>query len=136
MGLAALVPIARVALANGVLSLRTPALAAEALLCPLTGVGAWLVWRRVDIGLERKRAALRRWGWVLMLGALWPAALYGAGSPDLATLCQLFCFGLAAWTANAFRKLRPAAAVLLLPYTVWIATGAVLGVARFCSSGF
>ena len=96
-------------------------LSAETVLCPLTGIAAWLVWRRIDVGLERKRAALRRWGWVLMLSSLWPAALYGAHSPPLAMLFLLLGLIVAAWTALSFRSLQPAAALLMLPYTAWIA---------------
>ncbi len=101
------------------------------MLCPLTGVAAWLVWRRIDVGLERKRTALRRWGWALMLGALWPAALYGAHAPALALLLLLLCLASAAWTAAAFRALQPAAATLMLPYTAWVAIVAGIAAAHF-----
>ena len=124
-------PIARAPLADGTVASLSPMLSAEALLCPLTGVAAWLVWRRIDVGLERKRAALRRWGWVLMLGALWPAALYGAHSPALALLLLLLCLATAAWTAFSFRKLQPRAALLMLPYTAWIAVIAGIASAHF-----
>ena len=91
------------------------------MLCPLTGIAAWLVWRRIDVGLERKRAALRRWGWVLMLSSLWPAALYGAHSPPLALCFLLLGLIAAAGTTVSFRTLQPTAAILMLPYTAWIA---------------
>ena len=112
VGLATLVPIARAALADGTIASLSPVLAAETVVCPLTGIAAWLVWRRIDVGLERKRAALRRWGWVLMLGALWPASLYGAHSPALALFFLLLGLAAAAWTAFSFRTLQPAGALL------------------------
>lgn len=131
VGLATLVPLARSALADGTIAVLAPMFPAEAVLCPLTGLGAWLVWRRVDVGLERKRAALRRWGWVLMLSALWPAALYGAHSPPLAFGFLLLSLSIAVWTAFSFRALQPAAALLILPYTAWIAIIAGIATAHF-----
>ena len=104
---------------------------AEAVLCPVTGIAAWLVWRRIDVGLERKRAALRRWGWVLLLSSLWPAALYGAHSPSLAMVFLVLGLMAAAWTAFSFRPLQPIAALLMLPYTAWIAINAGLATVHF-----
>lgn len=113
-------PIARAALADGTAASNSPLLAAEAVLCPLTGLAAWLVWRRIDVGLERKRAALRRWGWMLMVSSLWPAALYGAHRPRAAAGLLLLGLVIAAWTAWSFRRLQPIAGWLMLPYTAWI----------------
>ncbi len=126
-----MVPIARAALAAGSSPALPPLLAAEALLCPLTGLAAWLVWRRIDVGLERKRAALRRWGWQLMLSALWPAAFYGARSPALAMLLLLLSLAAVVLTASHFRRLQPTAAALLLPYAVWLGVAAYFAVNRF-----
>ena len=106
-------------------------ISAEAVLCPLTGIAAWLVWRRIDIGLERKRTALRRWGWVLLLAALWPAALYGAHNAGLAIVLLLLCLAAAVWTALSFRALQPAAAVLMLPFAAWLALVAGITTAHF-----
>lgn len=102
----------------------------------LTGFAAWLVWRRVDIGLERKRAALRRWGWQLLLSGLWPAAWYGAHSPALTmTILALLLLALAL-TVLAFLRLQTGAALLLLPYCVWLCCAASLYVGRFWFSRF
>ena len=126
-----MVPIARAALADGTVAVLAPTLSIEAALCPLTGIAAWLVWRRIDVGLDRKRAALRRWGWVLMLSSLWPAALYGAHSPALALLFLLLGLVTAAWTTVSFRTLQPAAALLMVPYTAWIAIIAGIATVHF-----
>lgn len=108
---------------------------AAAVLYPVSGLAAWLVWRRVDVGLERKRAALRRWGWQLLFGALWPAALYGAGSPALALALVAMMFLTAAITLLAFLRLQPAASVLLLPYCGWVLCAALLAADRFWAGG-
>ena len=89
-------------------------------LAPLGGLAAWLVWRRVDVGLERKRAALRLWGWQLLLGGLWPAALFAAHSPGLALAVMLALLVAVLLTLRAFLALQLQAARLLLPYALWL----------------
>lgn len=106
------------------------------LLYPLTGLAAWLVWRRIDVGLERKRAALRRWGWQLLLSGLWPAALYGAHSPALATALLVLALISVALTLASFLKLQTGAALLLLPYCAWLCCAAYLYADRFWLGGF
>lgn len=105
------------------------------LLYPLTGLAAWLVWRRIDVAMERKRAALRRWGWQLLLSGLWPAALYGAHSPALATAMLLLTLLAVAVTLLSFLELQTAAALLLLPYGAWLCWAAGLYVDRFWLPG-
>ena len=99
------------------------------MLYPLSGLAAWLVWRRIDIGVERKRAALRLWGWQLMLSALWAASLFGVESPALALLATLCLLVALAQTVLAFFRLQPAAGMLLTPYAVWLVLrgGVVVG---------
>jgi tryptophan-rich sensory protein len=142
VGLSALVPIARAALATGAVALPLGAPLwpplwgpAAMLLYPLTGLAAWLVWRRIDVGLERKRAALRLWGWQLLLSGLWPAALYGAHSPALATVLLLLALLSVALTLIAFVRLQAAAALLLLPYCAWLCSAAYLYADRFWLGG-
>ena len=132
LGLAALVPIARAALIDGSLSLTGSRLfTAEAVLCPCTGLAAWLVWRRIDIGLARKRAALRCWGWLMLLSALWPAALKGTDSPLIGLGLLLICLVIAVRTAFVFRPLRPGAALLILPYAAWLGLMSTIAIVNF-----
>lgn len=91
-----------------------------AVLYPLAGVSAWLVWRRIDAAAERKRAALRVWGWQLMLSALWAAALFGGHNPALALLVMAALLSTVAGTLLAFWRLQLLAAYLLIPYAVWL----------------
>lgn len=130
IGLAVLVPLVRTAAARGAgLSPPDPALAA-ALLYPLSGLAAWLVWRRIDVGVERKRGALRRWGWQLLLSGLWPAALSGLQTPITAVLLLLL-LGAAAATLLSFRRLHAGAALLLLPCVAWVICTAIASADRF-----
>lgn len=119
-------PISRAAIAAG-MAVQVPQLWTFGfLLYPITGVAAWMVWRRIDVGLSRKRAALRAWGWQLLLGSLWPAALYGVQSPALATAIVCGLLVLAFVTLFAFRRLQPGAALLLTPYCAWLLCLALL----------
>jgi len=95
------------------------------------GVAAWLVWRRVDVGLDRKRAALRVWGWLLLLSGLWPAAFFGARSPGAALVVMavlLPAFGL---TLRAFLQLQRNAALLMTPYALWLCWAAYMSASCF-----
>ena len=131
MGLAALVPISRAWIASGGREAAPAVAALGFVLYPLTGLAAWLVWRRIDVGLDRKRAALRRWGWQLLLGGLWPAALYGASSPALAGALLLLLLLAAMATALAFKPLHRGAALLLAPYALWLVCTAAQAADRF-----
>ena len=92
----------------------------------LLGVAAWLVWRRVDVGAERKRAALRAWGWALAANALWSPAFFGLHRPDLSLGVIALMLGTAVLAWVRFRPLQPWGAALLLPYLAWTAYAAWL----------
>ena len=132
VGFSAMVPISRIALATGAGDLVSmPWLGLLVLLYALAGLAAWLVWRRIDVGVERKRAALRRWGWQLLLSALSPAALYGADDAALALALLALSFALLVLTLAAFRKLQTTAAFLLLPYALWLGVAVIHAADRF-----
>lgn len=90
----------------------------------LPGVAAWLVWRRMDVGLHRKQRALRLWGWAVLAQAAWPGIApslhsVGAGYAGLAVAGVL-----TGCTIRAFWPLGRGAAAMLLPYSVAIAIAA------------
>jgi tryptophan-rich sensory protein len=99
-------------------------------LYPVMGVAAWLVWRRIDVGAERKRAALRTWGWQLLVNSLWSPAFFGLHSLGLGfvVICTLLATVLL--TIRRFVPLQPLAAALMAPYAVWI------GYAAYLNAGF
>lgn len=99
-------------------------------LYPLVGVAAWLVWRRVDVGLERKRSALRLWGWQLGANALWAPAFFGLQSTRLGMLVIVPLLLLIVLTMRAFWPLQRVAALLLVPYAAWV------GYATYLNVGF
>jgi tryptophan-rich sensory protein len=82
----------------------------------LVGTAAWRIWRRPAIG---QRAALRLWGWQLLVNALWSPAFFGLHSPAAGLAIILPLLGLIIWTIARFSRLDRVAAGLLLPYAVW-----------------
>ena len=99
-------------------------------LYPTMGIAAWLVWRRIDVGAERKRASLRVWGWQLLVNAMWSPAFFGLHrlGLSLAVIGVLFAAILA--TTVMFARLQRVAALLMLPYLAWV------GYATYLSAGF
>lgn len=92
----------------------------------LAGAGAWLVWRRVDIGVERKRAALRLWGWGLLIDGAWSPAFFGLHGLGASLGIVLAMLGVALLVAQRFRPLQPAGATLVMAHAAWVAYAAYL----------
>lgn len=84
------------------------------------GVAAWLVWRRVDPAPPRKYAALRLWGWQLLLNALWTPAFFGARSTGLGLAVVVSLLAAVLLTVRVFLRVDRVAASLLLPYAAWV----------------
>lgn len=99
-------------------------------LYPLMGVAAWLVWRRIDVGVERKRTALRTWGWQLLVNALWSPAFFGLHQLGLALAVIVALLLAILLTIRRFAALQPSAALLMLPYVLWV------GYATYLNIGF
>jgi tryptophan-rich sensory protein len=95
----------------------------------LIAVAGWLVWRQPDVRWQHHRA-LTSWGWQLGLTAIWAPLFFGLHLilPALAVIITLFL--AVALTAAKFRPLNGSAALLMLPYLVWI------GFAGYLNAGF
>lgn len=78
-------------------------------------VGAWLIWRR-PLSLRRQRVAMNCWGWMLALGAAWPAAFFGLHALLPALLLAVALDGCAGLTLARFASLDRVAGLLLVPY--------------------
>ena len=96
------------------------------LLYAAMAVAAWMVWRQLDPVPARKYAALRLWGWQLLLNALWTPAFFGLRSPALGLVVMLPLVALVALTTRAFARIDRVAGLLLLPYLAWVAYAAYL----------
>ena len=57
--------------------------------------------------------------------------LQAFSSPAPARIALILGVAAACWTTASFRKLRPAAAALMLPYTTWLATIAAIVIIGF-----
>lgn len=88
---------------------------------PVMGVAAWLVWRRVDVGADRKRAALRMWGWQLLVNSLWSPAFFGLHQLGLSLVVIGLLLVAVLLTIRRFAPIQPIAAAMLAPYAVWVA---------------
>ena len=91
------------------------------------GVAAWLVWRRV--GFRGAPTAWWAWGSQLVLNAAWSWLFFGLRAPGAALLEICALLAAIAATVIAFGRIRPAAAWLLLPYSVWVAFATALNAA-------
>ena len=87
----------------------------------MIGVAGWLVWRRVGTA-----PPLRLWGWQLAANALWAPAFFGLHRPALAMGVMIVLLLLIALTIRAFRRIRPTAAMLMVPYGAWCVYAAYL----------
>ncbi|HEU4952001.1 MAG TPA: TspO/MBR family protein [Holophagaceae bacterium] len=94
------------------------------LLYTLMAVSAWLVWK--DRGFGGARAALGLFLAQLAANALWSWLFFAWRRGALATAEILLLDALVLATVVAFRRHRPLAAALLLPYLAWIAFATVL----------
>ena len=82
----------------------------------LMGIAAWRVW---STGSDTSRAALRLWGWQLLVNAIWTPAFFGLHSPALALAILLLLLVLIGRTIAAFSAHDRLAATLLVPYALW-----------------
>lgn len=89
------------------------------------GVALYLVWR---VGWSRPavRTAVLLFGVQLVLNGLWSVLFFGLRSPALALAEILVLWAAIIATAWAFRRVVPAAGMLMVPYLAWVTFAAVL----------
>lgn len=91
----------------------------------LMGVAVFLVWREgTDEG--EVRVALAAFGAQFALNLAWTPVFFGLRRPDLGLVVIVLLFVAVAVTVAAFDRVDRRAAVLLVPYLVWVAFAAVL----------
>jgi tryptophan-rich sensory protein len=94
------------------------------LLYTLMGVSAWLVLRSTHQG--NRKGALSLFGVQLVLNFLWSVLFFGLRKPWLAFAEIILLLGAITATALAFWPFSKKAALLLLPYLVWVSFAAAL----------
>lgn len=102
----------------------------------LMGIAAWLVWRRLQADSQGSGSGgLRHWLPLLLfavqlaLNGLWSALFFGARAPGLAFAEILLLLAAIIATTVVFSRVSGAAALLLVPYLLWVAYAAALNFA-------
>jgi benzodiazapine receptor len=93
----------------------------------MMGTAAWLIWReRYHRG---RSTAIAAYALQLLLNALWPPLFFGLRNLD-AGLFDIIALWLAiGWTLREFARVRAAAALLLVPYFLWVTLAAAMNLA-------
>jgi tryptophan-rich sensory protein len=91
------------------------------------GTAAWLIWReRYHRG---RTTAIAAYSLQLLLNALWPPLFFGFRNMD-AGLFDIIALWLAiGWTLREFSRVRLAAALVLVPYFLWVTFAAAMNLA-------
>ncbi len=94
----------------------------------LIGVSAFLVWRE---GLSKRetRTAMLLFLVQLVLNAAWTPIFFGLRLPKAAFVLIIAMWLAILATILSFRKISAVAAILMLPYIIWVGFAAVLNAA-------
>ena len=90
----------------------------------LMGVAAWLVWR--EVGARRVGGALTLFAMQLAVNALWSWLFFVWRNGAWAFIESLVLIALIGATMVAFWRVRRLAALLLIPYLLWVCFAAAL----------
>ncbi len=88
------------------------------------GVSGWLIWR--ERGSARVDPALTLWAVQLVLNAAWTWLFFGLHRPGLAFVDIVALVIAIAATIVLFGRVSHLAAVMLIPYLVWVCFAAAL----------
>jgi tryptophan-rich sensory protein len=93
----------------------------------LMAIAAWIIWReRYHRG---RNAGIAAFGIQLLLNALWAPVFFGLKNID-AGLFDIVALWLAVgWTMREFARVKAAAAIILVPYFLWVTFAAALNLA-------
>lgn len=96
----------------------------------LMGISVFLIWQK---GEEKKKVkkALGVFAGQLGLNFLWSIFFFGLRSPILGLIDILFLWGMIIWAVEVFYPLNKTAALLLLPYFLWVSFASVLNAVVF-----
>ena len=94
----------------------------------LMGISLFLIWRQVSEGIRAKEALIA-FTTQLIFNGLWSVAFFGGRSPAGGLLVIAFLWIFIYWSIAEFWKISKPAAMLLLPYIVWVSFAALLNAA-------
>jgi tryptophan-rich sensory protein len=93
----------------------------------LMAVAAWMIWReRYHRG---RGAAIGAYAVQLLLNALWAPLFFGSKNIGAALFDIVALWLAVGWTLREFARVRPAAAVILVPYFLWVTFAAAINLA-------
>ncbi|MBE0531940.1 MAG: tryptophan-rich sensory protein [Rhodospirillales bacterium] len=90
----------------------------------LMGVAAWRVWQRA--GWTKGRAALGAFAVQVLLNLAWSFLFFGMQWVGVALAEILVLLAAILWTASRFARIDRPAALLLVPYALWVGFAAAL----------
>lgn len=99
----------------------------------MMAIAGWLVWR--ERGLNGARGALALFGLQLALNILWSLIFFGLESPGAAFIEITALWAAVGATTVAFRRIKPLAGWLFVPYLLWVSYAAVLNCAVWWLNG-
>jgi tryptophan-rich sensory protein len=91
----------------------------------LMGISLFMIWNRAEKGPIRRKA-LVFFFIQLILNALWSVCFFGLQSPLSGLIEMAFLWSAIVLTIYYFLKLSPRAAILLVPYLVWVSFAFIL----------
>ena len=93
----------------------------------LMAVAAWIIWReRYHRG---RTAAIAAFGIQLLLNTLWTPVFFGLKNIDAGLFCIVALWLAVGWTMREFTRVKSAAALIMLPYFLWITFIAAINLA-------
>jgi tryptophan-rich sensory protein len=102
------------------------------LLYVMMAVAAWQVWNSDH---ERRLPAVTLWLVQLLFNGAWSWLFFGLNRPGIAMFELAFLLALVVATTILFRIIRPSAALLMVPYVLWLAFALALNVALWNLNG-
>lgn len=92
----------------------------------MMGLSFFLVWRKREIDKKFGSKAIAFFGIQLLLNTIWSVIFFGLHSPMAAFMEIVVLWLFILLTTLEFRKISTIAAVLLIPYLLWVAFASVL----------
>ena len=90
----------------------------------MMAVAAWLVWRQGGFAMQRRPLGV--FFVQLALNSLWSPLFFGLHSPGLAFAEIILLWAAIATTITVFRRVHGVAALLLVPYLLWVSFASLL----------
>ena len=90
------------------------------------GIGAGLVWTKIEVNKQIVKKALTFFAVQLALNALWSFLFFGLQNPMLALIEIILLWLMIYETYNQFSKIDKIAGYLFIPYLAWVGFALIL----------